>query len=69
MSSVNFAVAPVVIKHSLIILPLSVMLEFDSGPSDGEAGNYDLVVVFSLGTKPDLCASQVEWEVYEEYCL
>jgi len=45
------------------------MLEFDSGPSDGEAGNYDLVVVFSLGTKPDLCASQVEWEVYEEYCL
>ena len=33
----------------------------------GEAGDYDLLVVFSLGTKPDLCASQVEWVVYEEY--
>lgn len=38
----------------------------DSDPM-GEAGDYDLFVVSSLGTKPDLCASQVEWEVYEEY--
>lgn len=66
MSSVNFAVAPVVIKHSLIILPLSVMPGLDSDLM-GEAGDYDLLVVFSLGTKPDLCASQVEWVVYEEY--